>query len=172
MRIERVWAMPNKWTFQIKPIAKLLRQEMSDGTWIDPYAGMYSPATITNDINPKMPTKYHLDALEFAKQFGDNSVDGIILDPPYSYRQISEHYKEQGLQVTRHTTSSNFYFRVKKELAKVVRQNGKVISCAWNSNGMNNKRNFKIERILIIAHGGHHNDTIVTVERKMNGSLF
>ncbi len=25
--------------------------------------------------------------------------------------------------------------------------------------------------ILLIAHGGHHNDTIVTVERKMQGSL-
>lgn len=28
MRIDRVWAMPNKWTFSIKPIAQLLREEM------------------------------------------------------------------------------------------------------------------------------------------------
>ena len=28
MRMERIWAMPNKWTFSIKPIARLLREEM------------------------------------------------------------------------------------------------------------------------------------------------
>ena len=25
MRMERIWAMPNKWTFAIKPIAQLLQ---------------------------------------------------------------------------------------------------------------------------------------------------
>ena len=28
MRMERIWAMPNKWTFAIKPIDRLLREEM------------------------------------------------------------------------------------------------------------------------------------------------
>ena len=28
MKIERIWVMPNKWTFTIKPIAQLLREEM------------------------------------------------------------------------------------------------------------------------------------------------
>lgn len=27
-------------------------------------------------------------------------------------------------------------------------------------------------KILIVAHGGWHNDTIVTVERKVNNALF
>lgn len=26
MRMERIWAMPNKWTFAIKPIDRLLRR--------------------------------------------------------------------------------------------------------------------------------------------------
>jgi hypothetical protein len=29
------------------------------------------------------------------------------------------------------------------------------------------KRNFKLIEVLIVAHGGAHNDTIVTVERKI-----
>ena len=28
MQIDRIWAMPNKWTFSIKPIAELLKQEV------------------------------------------------------------------------------------------------------------------------------------------------
>ena len=28
MILERIWAMPNKWTFTIKPIAELLKEKM------------------------------------------------------------------------------------------------------------------------------------------------
>ena len=33
MKIDRIWAMPNKWTFTIKPIRELLEDEIDDGTW-------------------------------------------------------------------------------------------------------------------------------------------
>lgn len=42
-----------------------------------------------------------------------------------------------------------------------------VISFGWNTNGMEINRGFKIEEILLVAHGGAHNDTICTVERKI-----
>jgi len=29
MKIERIWAMPNAYTFKIKPIAELLKEEMN-----------------------------------------------------------------------------------------------------------------------------------------------
>jgi hypothetical protein len=163
--------MPNKWTFQIKPIAKLLREEMNGGTWVDPYSGENSPAQITNDINPKMPTKYHMDALEFVKMFADGSLEGAILDPPYSYRQISECYKSLGLKVDMHTTQNSFYTKVADELSIKIKPNGKIICCGWHSNGVGDKSNFEKTRILLVAHGGHHNDTIVTVERKLNETL-
>lgn len=51
MIINRVWAMPNKWTFQIQPITELIKRYVGDGKgWIDPFAGMTSPAEITNDL--------------------------------------------------------------------------------------------------------------------------
>jgi len=171
MRIERAYGYPNKWTFQIKPITKLLEEEMTDGTWIDPYSGMTSPATITNDINPAMPTQYHKDSLEFVNQFDDNSIDGLLLDPPYSNRQISECYKSLGLPVTQHTTSSNFYFRVMKAVTNKIKPNGKVISFGWNSSGMGNDKMFEKVRILLVYHGSYRNDTIVTVERKINNTI-
>ena len=38
MIIERKWAMPNKNTFDIKPIYDLIKEEIDDGMWIDPFA--------------------------------------------------------------------------------------------------------------------------------------
>lgn len=90
MRMERIWAMPNKRTFAIKPIAQLLREEMGEGVWVDPFAGVKSPAAISNDLNPECPTDYHMDALAFLKTLADNSVDGVLYDPPYSPRQVKE----------------------------------------------------------------------------------
>lgn len=103
MRMERIWAMPNKWTFAIKPIDRLLREEMGKGVWVDPFAGVKSPATITNDLNPERPTNYHMDALAFLKTFADNSVDGVLYDPPYSQRQVKECYDgiQGGLEMGR-----------------------------------------------------------------------
>jgi hypothetical protein len=37
VKIERVWAMPNKWTFTIKPIKEMLSEELTDGLWVDPF---------------------------------------------------------------------------------------------------------------------------------------
>ena len=65
MIISREWAMPNKNTFEIKPIRKFIDEEMCEGLWIDPYANRNRIANITNDLNEEYDTDYHLDALEF-----------------------------------------------------------------------------------------------------------
>jgi len=81
MRIDRIWAMPNKWTFTIQPIADLLREEVTGGLWVDPFAGENSPANVRNDLNPKRNTEYHMDALEFLKMFKDESVMTVFCRP-------------------------------------------------------------------------------------------
>lgn len=43
IKIERIWSMPNKWTFTIKPIKKLLNKEITGKEWFDPFAGNNSP---------------------------------------------------------------------------------------------------------------------------------
>ena len=84
MKIERIWAMPNKWTFTIKPIKELLEREvgaglMMNGLWCDPFCGQNSPAQITNDLNPNNKADFHLDALEFLKQQERGKNDGVLL---------------------------------------------------------------------------------------------
>lgn len=168
MKIERTWAMPNKNTFDIKPIKKLIQEELDkDKLWIDPFANRNKFAKITNDLNPGYSTDYHLDALDFLKMFNDSSVDGILYDPPYSPRQVSECYKNFGLEVTMKTTQASFWANHKKEIARILKKGGKVITFGWNSGGIGKTYGFKIERILLVPHGGWHNDTICVVEEKI-----
>ena len=167
MKIERAWAMPSKDTFTIKPIAELLERYNVGEGWIDPFAGFHSPAELTNDHNPDAPTDSHLEALDFVKTQEGALFSGALFDPPYSYRQVSEHYKVIGKKATQLDTSTQFYNRVLNPLAEIVQPGGYCISFGWNSNGMGKNRGFEIVEILLVAHGGHHNDTIVTVEKKI-----
>ncbi len=169
MIINRVWAMPNKWTFKIKPIRELLdKYILNNGElWIDPFAGMYSPAEFTNDLNPNANVKYHMDALEFLKGYPSEMFWGGICDPPYSPRQIKECYEGFGRKVTFEDTKCTFYSNVKDELARIIKPDGLAICCGWNSMGLGKNRGFQMIEILLVAHGGNKNDTIVTVEKKI-----
>ena len=167
MKIERKWSMPNKNTFDIKPIKELLKNEVDNSKlWIDPFANKNKIATITNDLNPEYNTTHHMDALEFLKMFDDNSVDGVLYDPPYSPRQVSECYKHVGYNVTQETTRASFWGTHKKEISRIVKLGGKVITFGWNSGGIGMKYGFEIKNILLVPHGGWHNDTICTIEIK------
>lgn len=167
IRIERVWSMPNKNTFEILPIKKLIAEEVDlSKYWIDPFANRNKVATVTNDLSLEYDTDYHLDALEFMKLFEDNSVDGVLYDPPYSPRQVSECYNDVGYNVTWDTTKASFWGNHKREISRIVKIGGKVITFGWNSGGIGYKYGFEIERILLVPHGGWHNDTICTVEVK------
>jgi SAM-dependent methyltransferase len=169
MKISRVWAMPNSKTFSIKPIKELLNVIVCQGEiWVDAFANESKIATITNDLNPEYNTDYHMDALDFLKMFADNSVDGVLYDPPYSLRQVSECYKNVGIAVTMETTQSSWRNKHIDEIKRILKPNGKVISLGWNSSGVGKVRGFEIEEILLVAHGGSHNDTIVTVEKKVS----
>ena len=173
MKIERTWAMPNKHTFLIPPIKKLIFEEIrGESFWADPFAGENSPAIIKNDINPNIDNVSHHDALEFLQNWNKIEFDGVLFDPPYSVRQVVECYGRYGYGVTQETTQATWYSKIKDEIARVVKPGGKCISFGWNSNGIGKTRGFEISRILLVAHGGAHNDTIVTVERKVNGVLF
>ena len=62
--------------------------------------------------------------------------------------------------------------KVKDEMAKLIQPGGKVITFAYNTSGMGKSRGFELTRILLVCHGAEHNDTICTVERKINEVLF
>ena len=174
IRIERIWAMPDKNTFDIKPIHELLVEEMSiGGTWVDPFANKNKLADITNDLNPAFDTTYHLDALDFLRMLDSESADGVLYDPPYSPRQVAECYENFGKdKIGLNPTTSSFWGNQKKEIARIVKEGGKVISFGWNSGGMGKQLGFEVTRVLLVPHGGWHNDTIVTEKTKVCGTAF
>lgn len=166
MIINRAWAMPNKNTFTIKPIRELIDKYTDVLVSVDPFANENRIAKLCNDIDPQYKTQYCMDALDFLKSLTSDSVDLLLFDPPYSPRQVSECYKSLEMTVNMQTTQASFWGNLKKEVARVVKSGGTVITFGWNSGGIGKTKGFDIKEILIVAHGGWHNDTICTVEVK------
>ena len=166
MRIERQWAMPSRSTFSIPPIRALIEEEITPGIWLDPYSGGARYGTHTNDLNPSVDADSHMDALEFLRSFQDDYADGVLFDPPYSPRQVAEVYHGFGIEVGSEDTQARFWGDQKKEISRVVKTGGKVLTFGWNSGGIGAALGFDITRILLVPHGGWHNDTICTVEVK------
>jgi hypothetical protein len=169
MVINRAWAMPNSRTFQVKPIKELIERYInSSDAVIDPFANNNKYGSITNDLDPSCDTNYHMDATEFLQMLGDNCADVVLWDPPYSPRQVSECYQKFGMTVNMTTTQASYWSKQKEQIGRIVKPGGIVITCGWNSGGVGKKYGFEIVEILMVAHGGWHNDTIVTVERKID----
>lgn len=167
MIVTRQWAMPSRWTWSIKPIKELVEETVGDGLgWADPFAGQSQLGEHRNDLDPATGQPSNMDALEWLKTFPDASLNGVLFDPPYSPRQVSECYRNLGQTVNMETTQSSFWGNLKKEIARVVKPGGAVITAGWNSGGVGMSNGFQIEKVLLVPHGGWHNDTIVVMERK------
>lgn len=105
-----------------------------------------------------------MDALDFLWLMGGANL--VLFDPPYSSRQVSECYKYVGRSVNMQDTQASFWSNIKKEISRIVTPGGHCITFGWNSGGVGMKYGFEIVEILIVAHGGWHNDTICTVEKR------
>lgn len=169
MKLSREWAMPSMNTFSIKPIGQLIQVYLK-GKSIDPFANSSRLASVTNDLNPEFGTDYTLDAIEFLTMFDNESVDFVFYDPPYSRRQVSECYKGVGREVTGEDTRSDWNTKHKVEIRRILAVGGISMSFGWNSNGIGGSDMEQLE-FMSVAHGGLHNDTLVMVERKLQGHL-
>lgn len=158
--VRRFLEMPRRYTFEMDIAKQILKSHCVGTGWVDPFAGYNSPAEYTNDINPEAPTVAHMDAVAFLNGFGDCSVEGILVDPPYSMHQVVISYRGYGVGRVNSLTP------VYDEAARICKVGGKVISWGWNTNGIGAGRRFELREVYVIAHGGHHNDTLVSVEIK------
>lgn len=170
VKFTRVWSMPSKWTFEIKPIAHLINRYVGNGAgWVDPFAGENSPAEWTNDLNPSRPAKFHLHAADFVNEIKDKSFKGVLFDPPYSLRQVKECYDEVGVKMS-FEDSKRFPNNIKGMISSSVTD--WAICCGWNTVGFGKNLGFELIEVLLVCHGGRHNDTIVTVEKRFKKEMF
>lgn len=175
----RVWAMPSCDTFSVPPIGEFVQRYLRASTVsIDPFARNKRWATFTNDLNPETQAEYHLDAVEFLRLLADRGVkaDLVIFDPPYSPRQISEVYRSVGRPVgMKETQSACLYQQARDAIAALCTPDAIVLSFGWNTVGMGQRHGFVQEEIMLVCHGGAHNDTICMAERRKQSaqtSLF
>lgn len=171
MHFKRVFAMPNSETFSIPPIAEFVRAFLNvSKILVDPFARDCDWCTYTNDLNPVTKAQYHLDAEVFCNHLAHSGVraDLGIFDPPYSPRQISECYKAIGLKIGKEETqNARLYKRCRDALDALITPGGVVLSFGWSSNGMGQRRGYVLLCIMLVAHGGAHNDTICLAEQKV-----
>ena len=163
MKIERAWAMPNHQTFSIKPIREWIGEVPPLS--VDPFARDSELASVTNDINPNTNANHNLDALEFLFEIRDQYAQCVLFDPPYSLRQLKECYDGLGVSMTQRE-SQRFFTDIKDQIARITKPGGEVLSFGWNTVGMAKSRGFDIKDILLVCHGGNHNDTICVREIK------
>ena len=165
--------MPNAETFSVPAISRLLDRwlpmELESAVIVDPFARNSKRGNVTNDLNPNTTSDFHMLAEEFVQNHvADGSADFVLFDPPYSPRQIAECYQQVGRQCsTKDTQNARLYKSVKDGLHRMLKPSGIAICCGWNSLGFGLTRGYEMLEILLVTHGGAHNDTIVTVERKL-----
>lgn len=114
--------------------------------------------TVHNDINPDLGDE-RLDAYDLTQwRDFEAAFDTVIFDPPYSAHQAVVSYN-MGPRKQRVSHARDV-------VEYILRPQGVVISLGWNSTGMSSGRGFTKQGLLLVNHGGSHNDTIVLAERR------
>lgn len=93
--------------------------------------------------------------------------DGYVVQiaGPSSQRPVA-HIKQA---TTQETQNARLYSEVRDALDRLLVPGGVALSFGWNSAGFGRRRGYDIAEIMLVAHGGAHNDTICVAEVKRVG---
>jgi hypothetical protein len=138
--------MPKSDVTRIKSVSALLVEEFGDKDVLDPFR--------------PQEQRYALDRL---RSLPNDSEQAVLLRPPTSFQQAADYIRSHGMKWDGRTT---WWAMLKDEVSRVTANGAVVISVGWDSNGLGQNRWFNLERILLVGHGSHWHDSIVTVERK------
>ncbi len=162
--------MPTPDTFDCEPIKGFVQKYLLNSkVRIDPFSRNKRWAKYTNDLNPDTAADHHMDAKDFMEMLLKEGVkaDMVLFDPPYSSRQIAECYSSVGRTTTIQDTQGKSWSDWKEAIDPLCVDGAVVLSFGWNSVGMGKKHGFELIEVLLVCHGGQHNDTICIAERKL-----
>ena len=145
---------------------------------VDPFAreGFVGkmPTCTTNDLNPVFDTDFNLEFKDFCYLMNtfDKSFDLVLFDPPYSLRQLKEHYDGIGKDLKLWQTH-NMWGEGKNKLAECVPVGGVVISLGWTTAGFGQKRGFQKREIHVFEQVAREDrySLFVVVEEKVQFTL-
>lgn len=155
---------------------------------VDPFAreslsskhGDYRHLSISNDLNPSMPTHYHLEANDFLRMIQEQGVyqcQLLLFDPPYTLGMLKAHYVDENFPIDDTIPlwqTNNMWGKGKDAINKVCPVGAYAISFGYHTHGMGRHRGWEKEEILILEQAGSPDryDVLVTVEKKVQGTLF
>lgn len=173
MKFSRDFGFPSLDTFDCPPIGSFVKRYLSKASVsVDPFSRNKVWATETNDLNVTTMAKNHMDGIDFMLMLHANGViaDLVILDPPYSPRQVKECYQDFGMQMTQKDGWTSAYLKRLAAATNLITMPGSVtLTFGWNSRLIS--EDWSIEEILLVNHGSAHNDTICTAQIKIQGSF-
>ena len=130
---------------------------------------------ITNDMNPKFNSTYNMEANDFAELMSreGKAFDLILFDPPYSLRQLKEHYEDIGAKLP-HWQTLHQWKRAKDALSHCLLPGGYVISFGWHTTGFGRKRGLEKKEVHVMCQSGRDDryDLLITVEQKVSHDIF
>jgi len=163
--LHRIEAPANRWTFGPKPVRRFVERRL-EGRVLNLFAGRtelkHDGKIIRNDLDDSVSADHHVDALDVGELFSSRSFDTVILDPPYSVRKSREKYDGE---------YQGKFSAVKDQVATICRVGGRVITFGYDSTGMGQQRGYELQEAAMINHKGDINDTIATVEQRVERKL-
>jgi hypothetical protein len=112
------------------------------------------------DMDVNMPADHHGEAFDFLSTT-DLKFDTILLDPPYSLRKSREKYEGRCIGA---------FTKIKDICYRALNPDGRVIICGYSSTGMSRSRGFEKKALCVVCHNGDHDDTICTVEDRLQAT--
>lgn len=155
-KLELIKSNLRKYTFE-SPKIKEWVETNSNGYVLNLFAGKtkLNLDEIRNDLDVDMLADYHLEALEFVKNWTGDKFDTVILDPPYSYRKSMEMY---------HGTLNSRFKLIADEIPDITKPSANIISFGYHSTFMGERRGYKLHNLCVFAHGGAQHCTIGIIE--------
>ena len=148
-KMSRQFVFPNKNPYKIPYVKKLFKKYVQGNT-LDLF-----------------PYPYQQDALITISNYKTESLDAITMDPPYSNSQLKKQYEDKGLAMI--NANRSYFTKLYVEIKRTMKPGGYLINLGWNSKRTSG---FEFQEIILLNHGTLHNDTIITVQRKMNNSIL
>lgn len=133
---------------------------------------------ITNDLNPEFNCDYNLEWKDFAEHIntrtkaGFRGPDLVFFDPPYSLRQLKDHYDGIGKDLELWQTH-NMWRAGKDAMAEVMPVGSRVVSFGWTTAGFGAKRGFDKVAIYVFEQVAREDRyaLLVTIEEKTQHTL-
>jgi hypothetical protein len=133
---------------------------------------------ITNDLNPEFNCDYNLEWKDFAKIIEERTLQGfrppdlVFFDPPYSLRQLKDHYDGIGKDLELWQTH-NMWKTGKDAIAKTMPVGSRVVSFGWTTSGFGHKRGFEKVAIYVFEQAAREDRyaLLVTIEEKVQHTL-